>query len=64
MLVKFEEGPLDGQERTIPDEIEEGAVIDLPSGIPRMAERLGDETALSYLYVSEGIARYIWVSPL
>ena len=32
MLIKFVDGPLDGQERTLDDEsIEEGAVITLPS---------------------------------
>jgi hypothetical protein len=60
MLVKFVEGPLDGQERTIVEQIEEGEVINLRSGIAEDSTEIpGDETALSYLYVGEGIARYI-----
>ena len=61
MLVKFVDGPLDGQERTLDDEsIEEGAVITLPSSIAEDdIEIPGDETELSYLYEGAGIARYI-----
>jgi hypothetical protein len=62
MLVKFVDGPLDGQERTLDDEsIEEGgAVITLPSSIAEdEIEIPGDETKLSYLYEGAGIARYI-----
>jgi hypothetical protein len=60
MLVKFVDGPLDGQERTVEEQIEEGEVIDLPSGISQDGSEIpGDETTLSYLYEGEGIARYI-----
>lgn len=61
VLVKFVDGPLNGQERTIPqDSVEEGDVINLPSGIVEDSLEIpGDETVLSYLYMGRGMARYI-----